>query len=229
MSDETPIDFEARDALFGELARVGQALSNPHRLRLLSLLGHGDKPVEVLAQRIGQSLAATSAHLKVLRACHLVRTRRDGKHVIYGVADSKVLTLWLALREAAEAHLPEVRELMRLYRRHPERLERLDTDAVVALARDGEITLLDLRPPDEYAAGHLPGARSIPFAGLEACLAELPRDRRVVAYCRGPYCVMAVEGTAKLLAHGLTATRLPEGALEWRAQGRPLSTPTPEA
>jgi rhodanese-related sulfurtransferase len=213
-----------RDALYEGFARVGHALSHPTRLRLVSLLAQGEKSVEILAERSGQPFASVSAHLKILRDARLVQTRRAGRQIIYALGGPSVEALWLALRAVAEAELPEVRELTARFTRDPATLDRLDTPALLEAVSSGQLLLLDLRPPDEYAAAHLPGARSVPLAELERRLAELPRDREVVAYCRGPYCVMAVEGVALLRRHGLPARRLLQGVPEWRAAQLPLDT-----
>lgn len=227
MKPVEPAGPAERDALFQGFARIGHALSNPTRLRLVSLLSQGEKSVEVLAARSGQPFASVSAHLKILRDAHLVRTRRDGRQIIYALGGASVEALWLALRAVAEAELPEVRELTARFTNDPHSLDRLDAPELLAAVASGQLILLDLRPPDEFAAAHLPGARSVPFAELEQRLAELPRDREIVAYCRGPYCVMAVEGVALLRRHGLPARRLLQGVPEWRAAHLPLETQQP--
>jgi rhodanese-related sulfurtransferase len=213
-----------RDALFQHFARIGHALSSPPRLRLIALLAQAEKTVERLAEQTGQSVASASAHLKVLRAACLVEARRAGRHVYYRLASESVSRFWLALRELGEAQLPEVREVVRTYFSDPESLVKLDGQELLDEVRGGRVTLIDVRPVDEYEAGHLPDARNLPFEQIEQWIAHLPRRKQIVAYCRGPYCVTAVNAVARLREHGLRAYRLPAGVAEWRAAGLPLST-----
>lgn len=205
--------------LYQHFARIGHAASNPHRLRLLGLLGQGEKTVERLAEQIGQSIAATSAHLKVLRSSCLVETRRQGRNVHYRLAGDSVSRFLLALRELGVERLPEAREVVRDYFSDRDSLVDLDARQLLDEVRNRRVTLLDVRPRDEYAAGHIPGARSVPRDELVRSLRRLPRRGRVVAYCRGPYCVSAVQAVAELREKGFNAFRLPIGVTEWKAAG----------
>ena len=226
MTSHSPHDpapgLAGRDVLYQHLARIGHAASNPHRLRLLGLLGQSEKTVERLAQQIGQSIAATSAHLKALRLSCLVETRRHGRNIHYRLASPSVSRFLLALRDLGLERLPEVREVVRDYFSDPATLIDLDARQLMREVRHGRVTLLDVRPPDEYAAGHLPGARSIPHDQLIRSLRRLPRRGRIVAYCRGPYCVTALQAVADLRHKGFKAFRLPIGVTDWTAAGEKL-------
>lgn len=214
---------DVRDALYAQFARIGQAIANPTRLHLLSLLDQGEKTVETLTNQSGHRFATVSAHLKVLRDAHLVIARRDGRHMVYRVADNEVARLCGTLRSVGLRALPEVRELAELYYSEPQTMTPIDARELIERAQRFEIVLVDLRPPSEYAAGHIPEARSIPFADLQDHLDDLPSDKTIVAYCRGRYCVMAVRGTEMLRAHGLKVQRLPFGIADWRLDGHPTS------
>lgn len=211
-----------RDAIYQQLARIAHAVSNPTRLHLLSLLTQGEKPVELLAERSGQSVVNVSAHLKVLRDAHLVHTTRAGRQVRYRVESRAVERLLLALRGVAEAQLPEMRELAAAYAQEDDAVSRYRGAELLARVRAGKVVLVDLRPLDEYDSGHIEGARSIPYSELSRRMAELPASKEIVAYCRGPYCVMAVEGTRLMRSKNKRASRLPSGVLEWRAEDLPL-------
>ena len=208
--------------LYRAFAQVGNALSNENRLRVLNLLAQGEMGVDEIAQRLGQSTPNTSIHLKVLREAHLIERRREGRRTLYRIADDSALSLWLALRDTGLSRIPEVRELMSRYAEEPDTLSFLDEEQLHQKAAGGDIVLVDLRSRREYEAGHLPHARSIPAAELEARIAELPADRTIVAYCRGPFCVTAIKSVARLRDAGLPVQRLREGVLEWKVAGRPL-------
>lgn len=208
--------------LYDMFATIGKALSSPPRLRILNILAQSEVSVDELAARLDQSVANTSTHLKVLRQAHLVERRQEGKRAFYSIANDNALRLWLALRDMGLEELPEVRELMRRYAEEPGLLSLLEGDDLLASIRSGEVVLLDLRSPREFEAGHLPGARSIPAGELAERIAELPTDRTLVAYCRGPFCVAAIQSVQAMRDHGLTAHRLREGVIEWRAAGREL-------
>ena len=205
--------------IFDKLSHVGKALSNAHRLRILNILSHSEVGVDQLADRLGQSRANTSTHLKVLRQAHLVSRRREGKRVFYRIANENALRLWLSLRDTGLAQLPEVRELMRQYADDPKRLSLLADDDVIERAERGDIVLLDLRKPGEFEAGHLPHARSIPASELRERIDELPAEKSIVAYCRGPYCVAEIQSVQALREKGFDVYRLREDFLEWRAAG----------
>lgn len=214
-------DREFKDALYEQFARIGHALSTPKRLEILDLLGQGERSVEVLAREAGLSVANASQHLRVLRSARLVDSRRDGSYVYYRLADSAVWRLWAALRDLGQLRLTEISELLRSLSAD-EGLEMVDRPTLRRLAQDGQVSVLDVRPTAEYDAGHIPGAISIPLEDLEQRLSDVPRDQPVVAYCRGPYCVLAVQAVELLRRHGFAARRLRDGFPEWREEGLPV-------
>jgi rhodanese-related sulfurtransferase/DNA-binding transcriptional ArsR family regulator len=213
----TPRQF--KNAIYEEFARIGQAVSSPRRLELLDLLCQGPRTVEMLAELTGQSIANTSHHLQVLRATRLVEGDKEGVHVRYRLADQDVCVFYQGLRQLAEAHLAEIESVTRDFLARCGVMEPVDSEDLLERVRRGEVTVLDVRPSEEYRAAHIPGALSIPLDDLERRLGELPRDREVVAYCRGPYCVLAVEAVEVLKAHGFRAVRLEDGVPDWRARG----------
>jgi rhodanese-related sulfurtransferase len=202
-------------AHYDELARIGKVLSSPVRLRLLDLLRQGSRNVESLAEAAGVSLANSSQHLQQMRAARLVEAEKRGQHVEYRLAGEGVSRVFSALRDLAEALLPEMDRL----RLEVEALGGRERESLLSRIRDGQVTLLDVRPAVEYRAGHLPGARSIPLPELRSRLGEIPRSREVVAYCRGPYCFMASEAAEVLRAAGFRASHLDLGAPDLRARG----------
>jgi rhodanese-related sulfurtransferase len=208
-----------KDALYEQLARIGKATSAPKRLELLDLLGQSPRTVEALAEQAGLSVANASQHLQVLRAARLVTSEKQGLYVEYRLADEAVGPFFLALRTLAEARLAEVEQIARAYFAERGALEPVKGDELLRRAKSGAVTVLDVRPHEEYRAGHLPHALSIPVGELATRLGELPKDRPIVAYCRGPYCVMAVDAVALLRKRGFDAHRLEQGVLEWRARG----------
>jgi len=211
-----------KSALFVQFAAVAKTLGHPHRLELLEQLAQGERSVEVLAQRTGLSIANTSQHLQHLRRAGIVNNRRDGKFVHYRLADDAVLELLAALRRIAERNVAEVERLVRSYFNHRDSLEPVARDELLRLSRAGAVTVLDVRPEDEFALGHLPGAVNIPLRALERRLSELDPAQEVVAYCRGPYCVLSYEAVAALRARGFKVRRLVDGFPEWRAAGLPV-------
>ncbi|BBL80753.1 ArsR family transcriptional regulator [Rubrobacter xylanophilus] len=213
-----------KNQLFEQFARVGKAFANPHRLELLDLLAQGERTVEELAREAGMSVANTSRHLQELRAARLVEVRREGLYRHYRLADERVFSAWRALRELGEARLAEIDRLVEAYLTDRDSLEAVCAEELLQKMREGEVLVLDVRPEEEYRAGHIPGARSVPVERLEAYLAEIPKDREVVAYCRGPYCVFADEAVALLRSHGYRARRLREGMPDWRAAGMPVES-----
>lgn len=217
-----------KDAVYAQLARIGQALASGPRLELLELLCQGPRTVEALARQIGQSMANTSHHLQVMHRARLVTVRRAGVQREYAVAGEVVSRAFLALRSAAEARLPELSQVVREFHATPGAWEAVDEEVLLARVRAGAVTVLDVRPAQEYRAGHIPGALSVPLEDLEQRLVELPPGRDIVAYCRGPYCVLAVEAVALLRAHGLCAQRLTSGVPDWRARGLPVESTTEE-
>lgn len=205
---------------FAELARV---LGQASRLELLEHAAQGERSVERLAQLAGLSLANASQHLQVLRRAGFVRSRRDGKRILYRLGDGPVIELLGALRRYAEHSRAEVRGIVSAYFDRLDSLEPVSREALLTRLGDGSVVLLDVRPEDEFASGHLPGALNIPFADLERRLAELPRQTQIVAYCRGPYCVLSFEAVAALRAKGYEIKRLEDGFPEWKAAGLPIA------
>ena len=208
-----------KDAVFDQIARIGKASSSAKRLELLDLLCQGPRTVEALAKESALSVANASQHLQVLRAARLVEAEKKGLYVEYRLADDQVGRFFLALRELAQARLTEIESVRRTYFARRESLEPVPAEELLRRVRSGAAILIDVRPASEYRAGHIPGARSIPLAELEARLRELPRDREIVAYCRGPYCVMALEAAELLRKKGFRAARMEHGVVDWRARG----------
>jgi rhodanese-related sulfurtransferase len=204
---------QRKDALFEALALMGKGFASPRRLELLDLLAQGPRTVDQLARASGQSKANTSQHLQGLHAAGMVARRREGTSVRYALAGEDALRLWVALRDAAAARLAEVERASREYL--GDDVERIDRDELIGRLRRGEVVLVDVRPAEEYAAGHIEGARSVPLEELEQKLGELPDDREIVAYCRGPLCAYAHEAVRQLKAAGRSARRLEEGWPEW--------------
>jgi rhodanese-related sulfurtransferase len=211
-----------KDRLYAEFATIGKALASAHRLELLDLLGQGERSVDELAREIGQSLANTSAHLQVLRQARLLEADKRGLNVVYRLAAPDVFTLWRTLRDLGTTRLAEIDRLVETFLTDRSGLDAVDIAELRRLVDEGTVTLLDVRPELEYRQGHIVGARSIPVDELERRLAELPRDREVVAYCRGPYCVYSDEAAELLHRHGFQVRRLAEGFPEWRAAGLPV-------
>lgn len=208
--------------LYEQFARVGKALASPHRLELLDLLMQCERTVESLAQETGMSIANASQHLQVLRAARLVETRREGTSIYYRLASESVSALWLSLRQVGETHLAEIDRVVETFLQDRTHLQPIEASTLLERLRRDEVILLDVRPVEEFRAGHLPQALSIPVAELEARLAELPADKEIVAYCRGPYCVFADEAVALLRTHGYQARRLEQGVADWRMLALPV-------
>jgi rhodanese-related sulfurtransferase/DNA-binding transcriptional ArsR family regulator len=209
-------------ALFAQFAAVAKSLGHAHRLELLEQLAQGERTVEVLADRTGLSVANASQHLQQMRRAGLVANRRDGKFVHYRLADDAVLELLAALRRIAERNVAEVERVVRSYFNARDDMEAVSRGELLERSRAGTVTILDVRPEDEFALGHLPGALNIPLRELEARLGELHPKQEIVAYCRGPYCVLSYEAVAKLRARGFKVRRLEDGLPEWRAAGMPV-------
>jgi rhodanese-related sulfurtransferase/DNA-binding transcriptional ArsR family regulator len=215
-----------KNSIYEQFARVAKALASPHRIELVDLLAQGPRTVEALGRLSDMSLANTSAHLQILRAAGLVEASKAGLYVTYRLADAKVAELLLSIRKLAEARLAEVAKITRDFLAENALLEPVDETALRKRVRKGEVTVLDVRPPEEYAAAHIPGALSVPLPELAKRLSKLPRRREVVAYCRGPYCVLAVEAVKLLRRKGFAAVRLEDGILDWAALGFPLVSST---
>lgn len=210
---------EIKDQLYAQVARMGKAVSSPKRLELIELLCQCEKPVEVLAEQANISVKLASAHLKQLREARLVDTRKDGKYVYYRLAAPSVAELWVVLRSEAEARLVELQVALSSLVSHQEGLQALDHAAILRAASKGEVTVLDVRPEDEFAAAHLSHARSMPLSELKRRLKELPKHVPVVAYCRGPFCLFAKDAVELLRRRGYNAYHLTDGVAEWRARG----------
>lgn len=208
-----------KTAVYEQISRIGRATASPSRLELLDLLSQGARTVEALARHTSQSVAATSHHLQVLRRARLVDAEKSGLYVTYRLAEPRVAEFLLDLRRLAESRLIEIRHVTRQYLEERGALEPIDDTELVRRVRAGEVTLIDVRPREEYVAGHLPGAISIPLADLGKRAGELRKRRDVVAYCRGPYCVMALDAVDLLRRKGFRAHRLEQGVAEWRARG----------
>jgi rhodanese-related sulfurtransferase/DNA-binding transcriptional ArsR family regulator len=210
-----------------QFARVGKALSSGNRLELLEFLAQGERTVEAITKVSGLTLANTSQHLQQLRQAGLVSTRKVGQYVYYRLAGDDVVVLLEALRHVAERHLAEVERLVNTYLSVKDALEPIPAEELLQRVRQGMVTVLDVRPPEEYASGHLPGAVNIPLADLEEHLGTLPRQQEIVAYCRGPYCVLAYDAVAKLREQGFKARRLEDGYPEWQVAGHPVQRTEP--
>ena len=213
---------QTKSFLYEQVARIGMALASPKRLQLIELLCQGEKTVEMLASQAEIGVKLASAHLKELRLVRFVDTRKDGKYVVYRLASTGVADLWVNLRCEAEERLVELQMALVNLVAHGEDLEGFDRKAILKKAASGEVLVLDVRPADEYATAHLPHARSLPVDELRKRLAELPKGTPVVAYCRGPFCLMAKDAVALLRKRGYRAFHLTDGVAEWRAHGLPI-------
>jgi rhodanese-related sulfurtransferase len=208
-----------KDEIYEQFSRIGKAVSSPKRLELLDILCQAERTVEALAKETGLTVANASQHLQVLRAARLVETEKMGLYVTYRLADQRVCEFFLSMRVLAENRLAEVEQIKRHFLEGREGMEPVDRDALLKRVREGAVTVLDVRPSEEYKAGHIPGAISIPLKELELSLSVLPPSQEVVAYCRGPYCVLAIQAVEVLRANGFHAVRLEEGIQDWRAMG----------
>ena len=215
---------EIKDQLYDQVARIGKALASPKRLELVELLCQGEKTVELLAAQAEISMKLASAHLRELRQARLVDTRKEGKYVVYRLASPGVADLWVALRAQAEERLVELQVALRQLVAQGDGLEGVDRKTMLKKAAAGELLVLDVRPAEEYAAAHLPHARSLPVNELKKRLAELPKDTPLVAYCRGPFCLMAKNAVDLLRKRGYQAFHLSDGVAEWRARGLPITS-----
>ena len=208
--------------LYQQIARVAQALASDARLQILECVAQGERSVDSLAAMTGLSVANTSKHLQALRQSGLVQARKEGLRVYYSLAGDDVVALISALRSVAEHRVAEVERLVRLWLAHRDEMEPVPATELLERAKKGLVTVLDVRPPEEYAAAHIPGAINVPLEKLEGFLSRLPKRKEVVAYCRGPYCLMSFEAVEKLRKRGLRARRLANGLPEWRAAGLPV-------
>lgn len=214
---------ELKDLLFEHVARIGKAVSSPKRLELLALLAQGEKTVELLASESSTNVKLASAHLKALREARLVNFRRDGKFVVYRLSGDDVAGLWVTLRQLAEDHVIELRVALDQMVADPKKLISMDRETLLNRAERGDVIVIDVRPQQEYDRAHLPFARSLPLEEIGQRLAELPRDKDIVAYCRGPFCLFSEEAYQLLNASGFRVRKLLDGVSEWRAAGMPLA------
>ncbi|ODT13984.1 MAG: ArsR family transcriptional regulator [Kaistia sp. SCN 65-12] len=219
MSSRSP-----KGLLFSHFAALARVLGSEHRLELLELLAQGEQPVEVLTERTGLTFANVSQHLQLLRKSGLVTGRREGKNIHYRLQDGPIVEALTALRALAEHNVADVRGIVDSYFTKMDSLEPIGRHELMARLRDEAVTLLDVRPEDEFAAGHIPTARNIPLRMLEARMTDLPTDREIVAYCRGPYCVLSFQVVEALRAKGFRVRRLAEGYPEWKVAGLPVET-----
>jgi len=212
-----------KDLLYEQVARVGKALASPKRLEILEMLAQSEKAVEAVAAEVAIDVKLASAHLKALREARLVESRRDGKRIVYRLAGQDVALLGVALRHAAEEHLVELRVALLQMMSEPERLVQIGRKELMAQAKRGDVIVIDVRPEQEYDTAHLPYARSMPLTELSHRLAELPRKAEIVAYCRGPFCLMSDEAVKLLKQRGFKARKTFDGVSEWQAAGLPLA------
>lgn len=216
---------KTKDLLYEEVARIGKAVSSPKRLELLEILAQGEKTVEALAAEANIDVKLASAHLKVLKSARLVDTERDGRFIAYRLSGDDVSALWVNLRTVAEEHLVELKVAMDGIFSAPEKLDTETRKSLMKKARQGDVVVIDVRPSAEFNNGHLPFARSMPLDEIRQRIKELPADKDIVAYCRGPFCMMSAEAVALLKQHGLRAYKIADGIPEWQAAGLPLAVP----
>ncbi len=211
-------------ALFEQFALVAKTLGHPQRLELIEQLGQGPRSVDLLAEKLGSPIANVSQHLQTMRRAGLVAAERQGKYVVYRLADASVLAAMQAIQRVAENNLAEVDKIVRGYFEQRDSLEPITRDELSGRLRDGMVTVLDVRPADEFALGHVPGALHVPLAELDACLTTLDPEKDIVAYCRGAYCVMSFEAVSRLRAQGFRARRLEDGMPQWAAAGNAVAS-----
>jgi rhodanese-related sulfurtransferase len=215
---------EFKDRLFEQFARIGKALASPKRLEILDLLAQGERAVEEIARETAMPVASASQHLQVLKGARMVESRREGLYAYYRLADEAVFRTWQAVRALGETRLSEIDRVVETFLENRDALEAVGAAALMERLSDGNVVVLDVRPEEEYRAGHIPGALSVPVDALEAALQALPKDKEIVAYCRGPYCVFSDEAVTLLRSRGYQARRLAEGLPDWRAKGLPVET-----
>jgi rhodanese-related sulfurtransferase len=211
-----------KDAIYEQFARIGKSVASPKRLELLDLLCQGEKSVETLAREAGLSLANASQHLQVLRAARMVEAEKQGLYVVYRLADVTVCEFFRSMRVMAESRLAEIDMIKRRFLAGRDGMEPVDRKSLLERVQQGAVTVLDVRPEEEYRHGHIPGAISIPLSRLKNLIGRLPKDQEIVAYCRGPYCVLSVDAVDFLRKQGFQAVRLEEGVQDWRAMGFPV-------
>lgn len=212
-----------KDDIYEQFSRIGKAVSSPKRLELLDLLCQGEKTVECLSRETGLTSANTSQHLQVLYAARLVETEKQGLYVKYRLADQMVCEFFRSMRMLAENRLAEIEMISRRFLKFRDGMQGVDRNDLLKRVRNGAVTVLDVRPAEEYRTGHIPGARSVPLEKLKKMLSRLPKDQEIVAYCRGPYCVLAIQAVEMLQEKGFKAIRLKEGVQDWLAMGFSIS------
>jgi rhodanese-related sulfurtransferase len=217
---------EFKDRLFEQFARIGKALASPKRLEILDLLAQGERTVEEIARETAVPMANASQHLQALKGAQMVESRREGLYAHYRLADEGVFRTWQAVRALGETRLAEIDRVVESYLKDREAMEAVDAVGLMERLTEESAVVLDVRPAEEYRVGHVPGALSVPLASLEAALQTLPKDKEIVAYCRGPYCVFSDEAVRFLNARGYRASRLVEGFPDWRAAGYPIESDT---
>ncbi len=212
-----------KNFIYEQLARIGKATGSPRRLEILDLLCQSPRTVEELSRLMGLGMANTSQHLQKLRAARLLETQKNGLHVTYRLASDEVCEFYQALRQLAETRLAEIEHVTRDFLEERDQLEPVDHTDLIERVRSGTVTIIDVRPAEEYAAGHISGAISAPLADLKEHRVDLPRDKKIVAYCRGPYCVLAIEAVELLRSRGFSVVRLEDGVPDWRMRGLPVA------
>ncbi len=215
---------QTKDLLYEQVARIGKACSSPKRLELLELLAQGEKSVERLASEVSIDIKLASAHLQVLKSANLVTTRKEGKFVFYRLTDPDVATLWVNLRTVAQVHLVELRMALGQMTRNPDKLTSISRKQLLQQAKRGEVIVIDARPANEFAQGHIPYARSMPVHEIVQRMCELPLSTEIIAYCRGPFCLFADEAVQLLRAHGRSAHAMRDGIAEWQAAGMQIES-----
>jgi rhodanese-related sulfurtransferase/DNA-binding transcriptional ArsR family regulator len=218
---------DIKDLLYEQVARIGKALSSPKRLEIIELLAQGEKTVDALASEVSIDIKLASAHLRALREARLVESRREGKYVVCRLSGPDVAALWIALRGVAEEHLVELKVALDRLVAMPDRLNPVDRQTLLRRAHKNEVVVLDVRPEEEFRAGHLPFARSMPVEEIERRLGELPKSKEIVAYCRGAFCLMSDEAVKLLSAKGYRVRKMAEGVTDWLAAGLPIESESP--
>lgn len=213
---------EFKDLIFQQFANIATAFSSPKRLEIIDVLEQGEKDVETLSRQISATFANTSRHLQILKNARLVESRRDGVRMHYRLADEKVFNCWKSLQSLAENRVAEIREVLRDFLGERNAMNAMSKEELWSRIESNDVIVLDVRPEEEFSSGHIPGAISIPLSELRERLNEIPHDREIVAYCRGPYCVLSPEAIKILLDEGYDASRLEEGLPEWREAGLPV-------
>lgn len=214
---------QIKDLLYEQVARIGKAVSSPKRLEILELLAQGEKSVDQLAVELDIDIKLASAHLRALREARLVTSRKEGKFVVYRLTGKDVAALWVTLREVAEEHLVELRVALDQMVAEPAKLLTMDRETLLKRAKRGDVLVIDVRPQSEYEQAHLPFARSMPLGEIAERLAELPKNKEIVAYCRGPFCMFSEEAYQLLSSNGYRVQKLLDGVSEWQAAGMPLA------